>query len=197
MPISSLVDISLASVFQDLPYLVASHGLYADVSGYGSPTKEYVGTVVLKVCTYEKEKDGLLMESRLLNKMNHLPPCSLPCKYCISETGQSVTGQSVTEQSGGEAEAHDRCPLCLRVCKATWTKKVYSVKMNVTPTGEIIIDELGEVGNTLYSFLAPRIVKLVNIYEETHEYTEQVFADAQKKKLEKEGLRRRNTDESP
>ena len=174
MPISSLVDISLASVFQDLPYLVASHGLYVDVSGYGSPTKEYVGTVMLKVCTYEK--DGLLKESRLLNKMNHLPPCSLPCKYCLD---------------GSEGE--DRCPLCLRVCKATWTKKLYSVKMNVTATGEIIIDHLGEIGNTLYSFLAPRIVKLVNIYEETHEYTEQVFADAQKKKE----LRRRNTDESP
>ena len=191
MPISSLVDISLASVFQDLPYLVESDGLYADVSGYGSPTKEYVGTVVLKVCTYDK--DGLLKESRLLNKMNHLPPCSLPCKYCVSVTGQSVTGQS-GEQSGGEAEADDRCPLCLRTCKATWTKKVYSVKMHIASTGEIIIDELGEIGNTLYSFLAPRIRKLVDTYEETHEYTEQVFADAQKKK---EGLRRRNTDESP
>ena len=141
MPISSLVDISLASVFQDLPYLVASHGLYADVSGYGSPSKEYVGTVVLKVCTYEKE--GLLMESRLLNKMNHLPPCSLPCKYCVSVTGQSVTGQS------GEQSGEDRCPLCLRTCKATWTKKVYSVKMHIASTGEIIIDELGEIGNTL------------------------------------------------
>lgn len=188
MPISSLVDISLASVFQDLPYLVASHGLYADVSGYGSPTKEYVGTVVLKVCTYEKEKDGLLMESRLLNKMNHLPPCSLPCKYCLDDSGETVEDQG---------EADDRCPLCLRTCKATWTKKVYSVKIHIASTGEIIIDELGEIGNTLYSFLAPRIRKLVDIYEETHEYTEQVFADSQKKKLEKEGLRRRNTDESP
>jgi hypothetical protein len=179
MPISSLVDISLASVFQDLPYLVASHGLYADVSGYGSPTKEYVGTVMLKVCTYDK--DGLLKESRLLNKMNHLPPCSLPCNYC----------------SEASSEGEDRCPLCLRVCKPTWTKKIYSVKMNVTATGEIIIDELGEIGNTLYSFLAPRILKLVNTYEETHEYTEQVFADAQKKKEDNKNLRRRNTDESP
>jgi hypothetical protein len=178
MPISSLVDISLASVFQDLPYLVESDGLYADVSGYGSPTKEYVGTVVLKVCTYDK--DGLLKESRLLNKMNHLPPCSLPCKYCFEEAS---------------SEGEDRCPLCLRSCKATWIKKVYSVKINITSTGEIIIDELGEIGNTLYSFLAPRILKLVKVYEETHEYTEQVFADAKKKK--ENALRRRNTDESP
>ena len=181
MPISSLINISLANVFQDLPYLVASDGLYVDVSGYGSPTNDYVGTVVLKVCTYTK--DGLLKESRLLNKMNHLPPCSLPCNYCSDAEGKTDV-------------AEDRCPMCLAMCKATWKKEVSSVKLHISSTGEIVLDELGHIGNILYSFLSPRILQLVANYEATHEYTEMIFEEAQKKK-QKEGLRRRNTDESP
>ena len=183
MPISSLVDISLASVFQDLPYLVASDGLYVDVSGYGSPTNDYAGTIVLKVCTYTK--DALLKESRLLNKMNHLPPCSLPCNYCCDA------------DCTAESELLDRCPMCLTMCKATWKKEAYSVKLHISSTGSIVLDDLGEIGNILYSFLSPRILQLVANYEATHEYTELVFEEAQKKKKEKEGLRRRNNDDSP
>jgi len=169
MPLTSFADLSLAHIFEDLPFLVASHGLFVDVHGYGNLANDGdLGCITLKVVTYSK-KGELLKESRLLRKMQQLPPCVLPCTYC-AEPGSAIV------------EA-DRCPLCLTVCAIpSWTKTTSIAKVTVSTTGRITIDS--PHADILTAFLAPLFLARTTHYEEHRENIIRVSEEAERKKAE-------------
>jgi hypothetical protein len=173
MPITSFADISLSQIFQELPSLVSLYGLFAEVFGYGNlPDDAHIGSITLKITTYKHETKGLLTESRLLRKMQHLPPCEIPCTYCIPS-------------AEGEAE---RCPMCLDLCPhPPWTKGTSVAKITVTPTGQLIIDS--QYAEILHSFLAPLFRKQVIRYEEHIENIIRVSEEYEKNKMKRRKLR--------
>ena len=170
MPITSFADISLSHIFQELPFLVES-GLFVDVSGYGTVADDAtVGRISLTVTTYTDVDGNRLTHSRLLRKMMNLPPCILPCAYCVP--------------SNVQVNPPATCPLCLAECPSPhWKKETIVAKLTVLTTGEITVDS--PFASQLHAFLAPLIMKQVKRFEERQHDIIRVFEEYEQAKLRK------------
>ena len=168
MPITSLTDIPLTTVFQDLPNLVTTHGLFVDVSGYGNTTiPNSIGCILLKIIIYTRSDGTMLQESRVLRKMRNLPPCNFPCTFCTSTPISDKT---------------DTCPLCLLPCeKPCWKKETRSIVVSISPSGSITTEPEEEI---IANFLENRILAQVKKYDDTHEHMQFMLDEANKKKEE-------------
>jgi hypothetical protein len=147
--LTSLNDLSLSQIFQELPSLVETDGLFVDVTSYGQ-LQGFLGEITFAVKTY-RNSAGFLKESRLLRKMRRMPACVLPCTYCA--------------EPGPPEATPDTCPLCLAFCATpSWKKASQLVKVAVSLKGELTID--GSFAHALLSFLSPLFLKAVKRHEE-------------------------------
>jgi hypothetical protein len=167
MPISTLSDLSLSQIFQELPSLVTSHGLFVEVNGLANATA-HVGDITLKVTTYTGS-NGRLKESRLQRKMRGLPAAPSPCTYCTASD---------------TILAPDTCPLCLTPTQTPgWIKETTVANIKVEHSGKIEVSS--SHAENLLSFLQPLFHAQVKQYEERHENIERVAAAAEEAKLRK------------
>jgi hypothetical protein len=171
MPISTLSQISLSQIFQELPSLVASEGLFVEVNGVIN-AETYLGDISLRVTTYTGT-NGRLKESRLQRKMRGLPAAPSPCLYCSSPSDKIL--------------APDTCPLCLTTTTTPgWVKETTTANIRVDYSGSITITSI--YTDILMKFLAPLFHKQVKYHEDHHENIERVAAAVQ---AAKEAERRR------
>jgi hypothetical protein len=165
MPISTFTQISLSQIFQELPSLVPSHGLFVDVNGF-SHAASYVGDITLRVTTYTGTH-GRLKESRLQRKMLGLPAAPNPCTYCRSPCDKIL--------------APDTCPLCLTpTAMPGWIKETTTVQVRVHHTGKIELSSWDRQNHNdiIAAFLQPLFTQQVKRYEERGENIERVAAAA-------------------
>lgn len=175
MPVSTFSELSLSHIFQELPSLVASHGLFVEVNGFNHATS-HVGDITLKVTTYTGS-NGRLKESRLQRKMRGLPAAPSPCTYCTASD---------------TILAPDTCPLCLTPTQTPgWVKETTVANIKVNHSGKIEVSS--SHAEILQTFLQPLFDAQIKHYEERHENIERVAAAAQEAKLRK---RRHAVDES-
>ena len=178
MPISEFSQISLSQIFQELPSLVLTDGLFVEVNGF-SHAASYVGDIGFKVTTYTGT-NGRLKESRLQRKMLGLGATPSPCSFCppaLQETPQIL--------------APDTCPLCLTASATPgWIKETTRVNARLYHSGKIEIDSLHS--DRLTAFLQPLFTGQVKYYEEHRENIERVAEAAQKAKEERLLRQRRN-----
>ena len=171
MPISEFSQISLSQIFQELPSLVKTDGLFVEVHGF-SHAASYVGDITFRVTTYTGT-NGRLKESRLQRKMLGLRATPTPCTFCAAATPQIL--------------APDTCPLCLTVSATPgWVKETTMVNARLHHSGKI---ELSSHADILQRFLQPLFTKQITYYEEHRENIERVAAAAQAAKEER---KRRN-----
>ena len=170
MPINTFSEISLSSIFQELPSLVSSHGLFVEVFGYGtSSTPGCVGNISLKVITYTNDA-GRLKESRLLRKMMQLPACVLPCTFCTS------TSNLILEP--------EQCPICLVVSKnPSWKKETSVARVTVAECGTLTVEAPFD-DHVLKEFLQPLFTKQVQIFERDEKDIIRASEEFEKKKME-------------
>jgi hypothetical protein len=160
MPISTFSDLSLSHIFQELPSLVSSHGLFVEVNGLSNATS-HVGDITLKVTTYTGS-NGRLKESRLQRKMCGLPAAPSPCTYCIGSD---------------KILAPDTCPLCLTPTQTPgWVKETTTANVKVDHSANINVTS--SHSEILAAFLAPLFHARLKHYEEHHENIERVAATA-------------------
>jgi hypothetical protein len=188
MPISTFSQISLSQIFQELPSLVNTDGLFVEVNGF-SHAASYVGDITFKVTTYSGP-NGRLKESRLQRKMAGLRATPSPCSFCPLPT----SGPSWAKDKGGSATpqivAPDTCPLCLTASATPgWVKETTMVNVRVHHSGKI---ELSSHADILERFLQPLFTQQVTRYEERGENIERVAAEAVKAKEERLLRQRRN-----
>jgi len=194
MPISTFSQISLSQIFQELPSLVNTDGLFVEVNGF-SHAASYVGDIGFKVSTYTGT-NGRLKESRLQRKMAGLRATPVPCGFCppTESKGAAATPQIL---------APDTCPLCLAASATPgWVKETTMVNIRVYHSGEIryiVTSSLpdGEApspphADRLTRFLQPLFTQQVTHYEEHCENIERVAAEAAKAKEERLLRQRRN-----
>lgn len=178
MPISTFSDLSLSQIFQELPSLVTSHGLFVEVNGL-SNAAAHVGDITLKVTTYTGS-NGRLKESRLQRKMHGLPAAPSPCTYCTASD---------------TILAPDTCPLCLTPTQTPgWVKETTTAQVKVDNSGNINVTS--SHAESLQPFLQPLFHAQVKNYEERHENIERVAALAQAAKEVEKRKRRQAVDES-
>ena len=166
MPVSDFSQFSLSHIFQELPSLVSSHGLFVEVNGF-SHASSYVGDISFKVTTYTGT-NGRLRESRLQRKMLGLPAAPNPCTYCKPPCDKIL--------------APDTCPLCLTpTAMPGWIKETTMVNARVHHSGKIEISSWDRQNHndTMMAFLQPLFTKQVKHYEERGENIERVAAAVQ------------------
>lgn len=167
MPVSTFSDLSLSHIFQELPSLVTSHGLFVEVNGFNHAS-DHVGDITLRVTTYTGS-NGRLKESRLQRKMRGLPPAPSPCTYCTASD---------------TILAPDTCPLCLTPTQTPgWIKETTTAQVKVNHSGKIEVSS--SHAESLQSFLQPLFDAQVTNYDERHENIERVAAAAEEAKLRK------------
>jgi hypothetical protein len=187
MPISEFSQISLSQIFQELPSLVKTDGLFVEVHGF-SHAASYVGDISFRVTTYTGT-NGRLKESRLQRKMAGLHATPSPCTFCPPEAGHlwaKSNGAAATPQ----ILAPDTCPLCLTASATPgWVKETTMVHARLYHSGKI---ELSSHADILERFLQPLFTKQITYYEEHRENIERVAAAAAAAKEENRRRQRRN-----
>ena len=172
MPISAFSHISLSQIFQELPSLVLTDGLFVEVCGFGN-AESYVGHITMKVTTYTGTT-GRLKESRLQRKMLGLRAAPSPCTFCAAAIPQIL--------------APDTCPLCLTATATPgWIKETTVANIKLHHSGKIEVSS--SHADILSRFLQPLFTRQVIYYEEHREEIERVWAEAEKAKEER---KRRN-----
>ena len=184
MPISEFSQISLSQIFQELPSLVKTDGLFVEVHGF-SHAASYVGDITFRVTTYTGT-NGRLKESRLQRKMLGLSATPTSCTFCPPEAGH-LWAKSKGAAATPQILAPDTCPLCLTVSATPgWVKETTMVNARLHHSGKI---ELSSHADILQRFLQPLFTKQITYYEEHRENIERVAAAAQAAKEER---KRRN-----
>lgn len=184
MPISEFSQISLSQIFQELPSLVLTDGLFVEVNGF-SHAASYVGDIGFKVTTYTGI-NGRLKESRLQRKMAGLRASPSPCTFCppalLASKGATAISQIL---------APDTCPLCLTASATPgWVKQTTTADVRLHHSGKIEVRS--SHADILTAFLQPLFTGQVKYYEEHRENIERVAADAQAAKEERLLRQRRN-----
>jgi hypothetical protein len=184
MPISEFSQISLSQIFQELPSLVNTDGLFVEVNGF-SHAASYVGDIGFRVTTYTGT-NGRLKESRLQRKMAGLRATPSPCSFCPPALRASKGAVATPE-----ILAPDTCPLCLTASATPgWVKQTTMVNVRVHHSGKI--EATSSQADILTAFLQPLFTAQVKYYEEHRENIERVAAEAAKAKEERLLRQRRN-----
>lgn len=189
MPISTFSQISLSQVFQELPSLVNTDGLFVEVNGF-SHAASYVGDITFRVTTYSGP-NGRLKESRLQRKMVGLRATPTPCSFCPLPTSGPPCAKGKGATATPQIHAPDTCPLCLTASPTPgWVKETTTVNVRLHHSGKIEVTS--SHADILERFLQPLFTMQVTRYEERGENIERVAAEAAKAKEERLLRQRRN-----
>ena len=143
MPISEFSQISLSQIFQELPSLVKTDGLFVEVHGF-SHAASYVGDISFRVTTYTGT-NGRLKESRLQRKMLGLSATPSSCTFCPPEAGH-VWAKSKGAAATPQILAPDTCPLCLTVSATPgWVKETTMVNARLHHSGKIELSSHADI----------------------------------------------------